>query len=179
MYALLRGGRFGNTLRSWPTYEAMMDSGFRGRIGLRYTGRGGSPFTAYDLAQTAAYYLVHDLWVLRLGADLTKIQWCEAAPDQHIVLQGEICECPHVGGYALHYSTHKAQMRVALKEAPRNHTGPGALLILKQVMDPGSYEDLQALLDDFPEAVIEFSVYRINLGAVPGRNTIFWEVRNY
>jgi hypothetical protein len=102
----------------------------------------------------------------------------EATPNDRIVLQGELVEEPHCG-YALHYSTVKANMRDALKQAPRNHLGPGALLILKAALDASSYADMRALLDRYPGATIEFTCYETNVGIVPGRNTVIWEVRHY
>lgn len=138
---------------------------------------GGSPLTAYDLNITDAYKVAWE-WVNVKWADQSRIQWCEAAPDQYVVLQGEICR-PAWCGYALHYSTVKAQMRPALARGAKNHTGPGALLICRAAMDPASYEDLCEMLEDFPDAAIEFSCYRVNLGQKKGRNTIFWETRNY
>lgn len=46
-------------------------------------------------------------------------------------------------------------------------------------MDPSSQQDLDDLLDLYPDATIEFTCYDIDLGVIPNRNTIFWEVRNY
>jgi hypothetical protein len=179
MYRHLRAGRFGNTLRSWKTYGEVLVDKFNGKLGLRYNGPvsdlGGAK-CAYDLDHKTAIRTFNE-WV-QAGADPTRIMWCEAAPDQHIVLQGEILQTPE-HGYALHYSTYKAQMRIALAKAPKNHLGPGALLILKAVMDPASYEDLTELFIDFPGATVEFSSYKINLGHKVGRNTVFWEVRSY
>lgn len=176
MYELLRSGRFGNTLRSWPTYGALLRDGFTGQIGLRYSGTGGGGRCAYDLGHADAV-LTFNKWVAE-GASAEKIQWCEAAPDKYVVLQGEICQDERFG-YALHYSTVKAQMRPALAQKAKNHLGPGALLILKAVMDPASYEDLTELFIDFPDATVEFSCYSVNLGAKRGRNTVFWECRDY
>lgn len=176
MYEHLRAGRFGNTLRSWDTLGDVLRDGFTGKVGLRCAGPAGGGRCAYDMdlktaASTAA------TWI-KDGVPGNIIKWCEAASDQHLLLQGEICQSAE-HGYALHYSTHKAQMRIALAKAPKNHLGPGALLICKAVMDPTSYEDLTELFVDFPGATVEFSSYKVNLGAKRGRNTVFWEVRSY
>lgn len=176
MYALLRGGRFGNTLRTWCTLGEMLDDGAPARIGLRYSGGTPGQYCAYDMTLKEAIS-TFTKWVTE-GAEASRILWCEAAPDQEIILQGEICSS-ETHGYALHYSTFKSQMRDALRTAPKNHLGPGALLIIKAVMDPATYEDVLSILEDFPGAVIEFSSYRVNLGAIPGRNTVIWEVRSY
>ena len=40
-------------------------------------------------------------------------------------------------------------------------------------------EQLMNLDDIFPDSIIEFSAYNTQVGNIPNRNTIFWEVRNY
>jgi hypothetical protein len=52
-------------------------------------------------------------------------------------------------------------------------------LLLREFMDPSSRDDLDTLLEMYPDAAIEFSCFDINTGVLPRRNTIFWEVRNY
>lgn len=54
-----------------------------------------------------------------------------------------------------------------------------ALGMLKSRCDANSYEDLMELLDEYPDSTIEFAVYEVNLGVIPHRNTIIFEVRNY
>jgi hypothetical protein len=176
MYEHYRAGRFGNTLRTWPDYFAMASGAdVPARIGLRYSGPAGGGYTAYDMTETEA--LIKFKEFCDRGADPNKLVWCEAAPDQHLILQGEICQDVSTG-YALHWSPFKAQMKIALAKDPRNHNGPGALLICKSVMDESSYGTLRELLDDFPDHVVEFSVYKVKLGSLR-RNTVFWEVRKY
>jgi hypothetical protein len=68
-------------------------------------------------------------------------------------------------------------MREALCNGAHEN-GYAARLLVKQNMDPSSYEDFLALLERFPGWVIELGIYDIDLGMIPGRNTIFWEVRN-
>jgi hypothetical protein len=52
-------------------------------------------------------------------------------------------------------------------------------LILQELMDPSSRDDLDTLLEMYPDSAIEFSCFEVNTGMFPRRNTIFWEVRNY
>ena len=53
------------------------------------------------------------------------------------------------------------------------------MLVTKLSME--SFYDLMGLLKTFPTSVIEFSAYKIPVGNLSdtGRNTVFWEVRNY
>jgi hypothetical protein len=53
------------------------------------------------------------------------------------------------------------------------------LALLDRFMDPNSRADLDALLDLYPDAAVEFSCFSVNVGIFPARNTIFWETRNY
>lgn len=52
-------------------------------------------------------------------------------------------------------------------------------LIIERYMDASSRDDLEILLDFYPDATVEFTVFDVNTGLFPHRNTIFWEVRNY
>lgn len=58
-------------------------------------------------------------------------------------------------------------------------TGSVVLYLLNKYMDPSSKDDLYDLLDLFPDATVEFSCFSVDVGIFPGRNTIFWETRNY
>jgi hypothetical protein len=123
MYEHYRAGRFGNTLRTWPDYFSMADSGIPARIGLRYSGPVGGGYTAYDMTEEQALRTFFEFQAQ--GADPEKIVWCEAAPDQQLIFQGEICQDASTG-YALHWSPFKAQMKIALAKDPRNHNGTGS-----------------------------------------------------
>lgn len=101
----------------------------------------------------------------------------EAAPDEYIVAQGEVCR--HIGGLEMRYSTLKTAMRNALPVSQHHASGLRAKMLIEHWMSPSSLNDLNELLDTYPDAVIEFSIYSIELGSCPHRNTLIWEVRNY
>lgn len=52
-------------------------------------------------------------------------------------------------------------------------------MLLARYMDPSSRDDLDMLLEQYPDATVEFTCFSVNVGVFPHRNTIFWEVRNY
>lgn len=174
MYKRWLRNEFGNRLRMWTTRQEWLDSGFKGRMGLRYNIP-GSRFCKYNLeheeVDAAVEQFVFD------GADRNLILYCEAAPDMHITMQGEVIQSPN--SYELLYSTVKAQMRTALSERPQWARGLDALNIIKQHMNNVSHEDFQELMTAYPEHAIEFSCYDINVGNAPHRNTLIWEVRKY
>lgn len=107
----------------------------------------------------------------------------ETAPDDRATLQGEIRRAP--GGLQFFGSERSRagygrmiRMRDALRVA-RSYQGLTVLFLLRKHLSPPSLDDLMELLDLYPEAVIEFSAYDLQLGTCRGRNTIIWEVRNY
>jgi len=51
--------------------------------------------------------------------------------------------------------------------------------LLERYMDPSSRDDLDMLLEQYPDATVEFTCFSVNVGLFPRRNTIFWEVRSY
>lgn len=69
-------------------------------------------------------------------------------------------------------------MGKAIKNA-NSTTGLKAKLILQENLSPKSYDDIQELLEIYKDHIIEFENYKINLGNIPHRNTLIWEVRKY
>lgn len=61
----------------------------------------------------------------------------------------------------------------------RSYSGSAVLALVDEFMDPASRTDLDALLELYPDATIEFACFPCAVGVIPSRNTIFWEVRNY
>ena len=110
------------------------------------------------------------------------LKFNESAPDDHLLIQGEIIYQPdsrvYPDNYLLLYSTEKTQMKFALKNA-KTASGLKVRIMLEHLMTESSWEDLLDLMEKYPESVIEFSTYDICLGNLPGRNTIIWEVRDY
>lgn len=100
----------------------------------------------------------------------------EGAPDGNLIFQGEVAETPY--GLALRFSTSAKPMRQALAESERNAWGLTAWAWIQTYMDPASVDDLRGMLEDFPGAVVEFSVWDRSLGDA-NRNTVFWEIRHY
>jgi hypothetical protein len=104
------------------------------------------------------------------------ITFNESAPDHRLILQGEVQQS--INHLDLTYSREKTNMRKAM-ENPLTIKGISALLLLKQHADPKSLGTMLSLLRQFQDHVIEFGIYSVNLGCIPHRNTIIWEVRKY
>jgi hypothetical protein len=82
-------------------------------------------------------------------------------------------------GLDLTYSTYNAVMRESLAKGLQVATGLKAKCILEHYCDPASVSDIQELLDVWPGAVVEFTVFDRDCGVMPHRSTIIWEVRRY
>lgn len=99
------------------------------------------------------------------------------ADDSHITLQGEICRT-YRGWEGLMGYTPNLPMRRAFP-LMRQVRGAEVLVLLNRWMDPSSQDDLRDLLDLYPDATVEFTCFDMDTGCFPGRNTIFWETRDY
>jgi len=171
-YDLLMRGLLGNTLRFWSSFDEVRDSAYRGSVSMRYVG--GSRFCAYDVP-FSRISRVQKKWIAA-GARKELIHFNESAPDDHLLIQGELMR----GSLGLHlfYSSEKKKMREALKDG-KHAKGLTAKLFLEHFLIPPSYDDMNLLLDSFPDHVVEFSTYSFCLGSMPRRNTVIWEVRAY
>jgi hypothetical protein len=176
MYPLYQAGAFGNKMLNWSSLAAYFDSGYRDkRVVLRYKGAAGGGWTAYNLTHDEVFPTV-ETWVQE-GANISKIVVSEFVPDELITLQGEVQRS--TGYLDLRYSTAQLPMRKALETAQVHTTGICANALLRRFLDPDSFDLLWELLDRYDGAAIEFSSFSQDVGDVPGRNTIFWEVRHY
>jgi hypothetical protein len=57
--------------------------------------------------------------------------------------------------------------------------GLRANFVLKQHVDSSSLDDVMDLIATFPDAVIEFATFTRNVGVLPRRKTVIFEVREY
>jgi len=173
-YALYEAGEFGNQLRNWHNYNALCKSDFCGNVTMRYADK-TNKWCAYNIARNDVCSLITQ-WVNE-GADMYKVKFNESAPDDHLLIQGEIQELAGKK-YILSYSTEKTNMRKAM-EHPESLIGNEAIFLLQKYFSKESMRNLKRLFATYPLAIVEFSTYDHILGNVPENNTIFWEVRNY
>lgn len=103
----------------------------------------------------------------------------DGAPDDKRVLQGEICRTYNgMEGYL--DTVAKLPIRPAMAAGHMRHFSYAACkILLDKYMDPNSRDDLDMLLELYPDAAVEFSTFSINVGIFPHRNTLFWETRDY
>lgn len=102
----------------------------------------------------------------------------DGAPDDKRTLCGEVCRTYR--GLEGILGVVQCPMRIAMQRGlllPRSYATVNALL--DRYMDASSRDDLEALLELYPDATVEFSCFTVNVGIFPARNTIFWETRDY
>ncbi len=175
MYNRYQRGAFGNKPRIWHDYGQLEQDPPTRPVTMRYKGKGGGGFCNYNVQLSEVPAIMQE-WAEK-GADTALITFNEGLPDDRLEIQGEVMQsAEHL---SLRYSTEKLPMRLALKKSQSHVSGVIASLTLKHFLDPTSLDELYELLDIYPGAVIEFGTYSVDVGTVPRRNTIFWEVRHY
>jgi hypothetical protein len=166
-FRLWTAGALGHRLRIW-TDPQQVDAD---HVGFRQVGpAGGGRFEVVardQISNTAT----------RWCRDGLSFVICEVAPDDRCTLQGEVSH--GIGGWCGTLGlSHRLRMRDAFAVG---HIIPRSPCVTRHLLrtycSPASLDDLDALLDLYPDAVIELSCYDVDFGR--GRNTIFWEVRNY
>ena len=171
-FTMWKQGLLGNRTNLWTDPFEAFESGAK-EIGFREIGKAGGG--AWEKVPYQDVWFTADLW--RLAG--RKFLMDDGAPDWCRTLQGEICRTYRgMEGYL--DTIGELPMRPAMKAGHMRHcTYATCKALLEKFMDPSSRDDLDALLELYPDATVEFSCFDIDTGVFPGRNTIFWETRNY
>ena len=178
-YELYHKDHYGNHLAFWPSLKAFFADKtwpLDRPIALRTSFTPGIQLPNYcQPTLPGEVFCLANQWV-ELGVPREAIVLNEIGLDEFIALQGEVMLSPN--GMDLRYSTEKLLMRQALAKSQKHVSGLVAQQTLLAFLDPTSYDNLQRLFDDFPDAIIEFSTYSKPVGVLQN-NTVIWEVRNY
>ena len=168
-------GEFGNRTPTWDNISDYVQEkdNFNKLFHIRNRIKGAA--TWYNIAARN----VLSVWekALRAGYKPSDLYISQMAPTDKTLIQGEIQQTP--AGIALFHTCVKLPMREALALNSHQDYGIIALETLRHFMCVGSFEWMETLLDRYEGHVIEFSTYSVNFGTIPGRNTCFWEVRDY
>jgi hypothetical protein len=179
-YEHWQSGSYGNKLRSWRTVKEWRASGFAGKVALRQLGRGGGGCVYHLDRSTLDAALLN--WKLS-GVSDEAIMVNEQAPDC-LLIQGEyrnevlVIDGETHHGLFFHSRAHK-QMREALVDGAAMAYDHQADLMLRHLMSPSSYDDWLMLIEQYPDHVLEVSVYDMFVGDQPNRNALVWEIRKY
>lgn len=175
MHALLVGGALGNTVPQFLSEEewrASPESRVFPTWGVRTLTPGG-PCRLYcpasEVGLTARQYREQGHRVnisLMIDAVAT------------VTLYGEVWESPEgLRLYGVERPGKGASWRKVMPELGREWRGLSVRMMLKKHLNASSLADLEALLENHPGHVVEFSALEQCMGTVPGRNGIVWEVR--
>lgn len=171
---LWEAGCLGNRPRVWRTVGAALRDAAP-RVGFREMGRSAGGAGLHEIVSADAVLDTAQRWTSERRAFFID----EAAPDWDVTLQGEICRTWRgLEGYL------GVKTGVRMREAMRRGllkpvTGSTILYLLDKYMDPLSRDDVDALLDIFPQATIELACYPYDVGVLANRNTLIWECREY
>lgn len=171
-FQLSRQGLLGNTLRSWTDVRDTYRCGVA-YFGLRQIAAGGGGDHVIVAACDLPFMADH--WTARGKRFIIE----EAAPDEDVQLQGEIGRTYHGWIGRLGVQTKSRMRDAADRGLLKDLFGLKVVTLLEHFVDPSSLDDMRDLLDQYPDAIIEFASYPYNLGKIPRRNTLIWEVRNY
>lgn len=196
-YALWEAGVLGNRTFIWHKLEDALASGCP-KIGFREIRKSLTAGAgAWELAERAQAGEVHDRWKVAGRQFIMD----GSVPNDHSTLQGEVCRtfrglesflCERAevaadirlknacGAWLKELEPGLPPMRQTMRDGWHQHRGYAAThALLERYMDPSSRDDLDMLLELYPEATVEFTCFDIDTGMIPNRNTIFWETRNY
>lgn len=177
-FALWEAGCLGNRTRLWrnpqEAFEWARANNHQG-IGFREIRTGGAGAGKWEKVPWCKVLETARRW----QAEGRNFIMDDGAPDEYRTLQGEICRTTRgmegfleIGG--------KLPMRPAMAAGLMKHyTYLQTVLLLNKYMDPSSRDDVDAIFDLYPDAAIEFTCFSVDAGIIPGRNTIFWETRDY
>lgn len=167
-------GLLGNHPHYWSTPDEARAAGHTGEVAIRYR-RKDSPFCRFNVPLDTAEETIEEF--RSRGAEPSLIYMNEMEFGANRTFQGEAYRAP--GGLYLNYTTSPGGMRTALERDGHHASGLAALMLLRRYLDPNSYDDLMTLLDEYDGAVIEFTAFDGEVGALPGRRSLIWEVRSY
>ena len=179
---LFKAGRFGNTIKTWESYQALLDSGFRKPITFRTRLKEGGngpceynvPFEDWDWMMENWLNPFPHSPLYNSIPQLTKqdIYFNETMDDENSIFHAEVWDGCYMmfsrsSGRSRHVLTNGSQQHVSWASCP---------LLLKDVMDSKSWQTYEWLQDEYPHHVIELTVYNRKVGT-NRMNTMFWEAR--
>lgn len=167
-------GLMGNQMPSWPSVGAALADGHTGEVMIRYR-EPDSPWMRPNIPVRHA--VAHIDAMVERGADRSKFYLTWMSPFVGRLLNAEVWRSPL--GLYVHYSRSQTHLREALDKDGHHARGLKAMMVLRSTCDANSMTDIEALLDLYPDACLEITVFDRQIGTIPGRNTVIWEVRNY
>lgn len=176
MYARLDAGEFGNTCPQWFDIDKWLGSKLFHRFplwGVRHAKIAGFPGTKLDATRTDVARLVREVFCFRdyqISPMVHQAGTC--------VFEGEAFRSGT--GLVVCGNMYPANgtWRTHMKK-PRQWERTAAVLLLRHLLNDNSHDDVNALLDEYPDHVVEFTALDTCFGTLENRNGVIWEVRLY
>jgi len=173
-FDMWRAGVLGNRTRLWndpvKCFEESTDLNIK-TIGFREVGKTGGG--AWEKVPLEKMLITARKWK---DAGRTFIL-DDGCPDEKRTIQGEICRT-ELGLYGYLDTKSILPMRPAIAAGHmRSCSYATCIALLDRYMDASSRDDLEMLLELYPDHVIEFTSFSVDVGVFPNRNTLFWETR--
>jgi len=173
-FSAWEAGVLGNRTRLWRRPEDAASALGAPKIGFRELGKtGGGKWQLVDQSQameTAAQWI-------REGRNFIMD---DSVPNERSTMQGEVCRTHRGLESFLAVGRGLPPMRTSIAQGLHRPYGYVATkAILDQYMDPSSRDDLDMLLELYPNATIELTCFDVEVGNIPHRRVMFWEVRDY
>lgn len=177
MYDMLYGGEFGNTVPMWFSAWRWLESQSENNYpywGIRTLTPGGPCLLncpAYETYGVARKYELngHSVNISPMIDRITTVTMWANLWDSP---SGLVLEC-------IENPPKRGSWRELMPIQAKTYTGTAAKMRLERHLNPNSLDDLRILIDQYPNAVYEFSAMASCFGTVPGRNAVIWEVRHY
>jgi hypothetical protein len=174
-FQLWKEGVLGNRTHIWEDIaDAIQGAAYLGlsQVGFREVRKPGTAGAgSWELVDVRDLYVKWGLWKF-LGR---KFIIDSGAPNHLTTLCGEVIRTSRglEGALAVEPKCGMRQATLTPRTSLVTH------LLVKHYMDHSSQDDLEMILDEYPDHAIEFSCFPVNVGVFPHRNTIFWETRCY
>lgn len=177
MYRVLERGAFGNTITQYFDLNDWLASDDHARYqmwGVRTLTPGGPNRTHCPRAEvkdTACAFMAqgHQVNISAMVDGVVPVTlWADVYENE----QG-------LRVYGVEHPPKDASRRRLMPSEGRQHNELSARMLLKRHLNANSLADLEALLERWPDHVVELSACARCFGNVPGRNAIIWEVRLY
>ena len=173
-FSAWEAGLLGNRTRLWRRPEDAASASGVIEIGFRELGAAGGGkwqrVPQSEVLATAAQW----------EREGRKFIMDDGVPNERSVMQGEVCRTIRGLESFLAVGHGLPPMRQSIAQGLHHTYGYIATkAILDQYMDPSSRDDLDMLLELYPDATIELACFDVEVGNIPHRRVMFWEVRDY
>lgn len=177
---LFSRGCYGNNIPTYANPSAALNTDEPFFV-IRYKGEPGVQGPAiYGIARNC---LISE-WqrLIREGWKEERLYVNTEIPNKRIVFQGELStgNWADTQWYLVGCEEPGMHMREAMKRSTFKATGWKARAYLQTKMDPASWDDLNAVINTWPDGVIELVIFDTPFGSLAstGRNCVVWEVRD-